>query len=102
MLKLHINEAIINLRSDILTLRYLSFVKVNPNNTSQLCSCCNAYVPKDLSMRLHECECGYVADRDVNAGVNIKRVGQGVFPTIKRRKDSSVSVVCHRKSGTIS
>ncbi len=81
----------------------VSVVKVNPKNTSQICSCCDAYVPKDLEVRLHQCNsCGYIEDRDVNAAINIKRVGLGVFPTIKRRKDGSVSVVCHRKSTTIS
>jgi len=25
-------------------------------------------------------------DRDINAAINIKRVGLGVFPTIKRRR----------------
>ncbi|MBW4636303.1 MAG: transposase [Iphinoe sp. HA4291-MV1] len=53
----------------------MSVVKVNPKNTSQICSCCNAYVPKDLSVRVHECACGYIADRDVNAAINIKKVG---------------------------
>ncbi len=75
---------------------------VNPKNTSQVCSCCDAYVPKDLEVRLHVCGCGYQEDRDVNAAINIKRVGLGVFPTIKRRKDGSVSVVCNRKSAAIS
>ncbi len=91
---------------DILTYKAVnagvSVVKVNPKDTSQICSCCNAYVPKDLSVRLHVCNCGYNDDRDVNAAKNIKRVGLGIFPTIKRRKDGSVSVVCHRKSATIS
>jgi putative transposase len=80
----------------------VSVVKVKPNNTSQICSCCDAYMPKDLSVRLHECICGYVVDRDVNAAVNILRVGLGIFPTIKRRKDSSISVISNRKSTTIS
>jgi putative transposase len=80
----------------------VSVVKVNPNNTSQICSCCNAYVPKDLNVRIHEWTCGYVADRDVNAAINIKRVGLGIFPIIKRRKDGSVSIISNRKSTTIS
>ena len=47
------------------------FVQVNPHNTSQMCSECGQIVPKDLSVRVHECECGLVLDRDVNAARNI-------------------------------
>jgi putative transposase len=40
-------------------------VKVSPGGTSQTCVC-GTHVPKDLSVRLHECpECGLIADRDV-------------------------------------
>jgi putative transposase len=47
-------------------------VKVAPHYTSQRCSKCGAYVQKSLSVRTHICtECGYVADRDVNAARNI-------------------------------
>jgi putative transposase len=46
--------------------------RVNPRNTSQICSCCGTKVPKDLSVRVHECpHCGLVLDRDVNAALNI-------------------------------
>ena len=39
--------------------------KVNPNGTSQLCTC-GASVPKTLATRIHRCDrCGLVADRDV-------------------------------------
>ena len=65
-----------------------SVVKVKPHNTSQVCSCCNAKVQKDLSIRVHECLCGLSLDRDWNAAINIKRVGLGIFPTIKRQKRS--------------
>lgn len=62
-------------------------IKVNPDYTSQICSCCDAYVPKELSDRIHNCfQCLIVMDRDLNAAINIKRVGLGVFPTIKRRR----------------
>ncbi|MFP4578074.1 MAG: RNA-guided endonuclease InsQ/TnpB family protein [Coleofasciculus sp.] len=63
-------------------------VKVKPHNTSQVCSCCDRLVQKDLSIRVHECLCGLIWDRDRNAAVNIKRVGLGIFPTIKRPKRS--------------
>jgi len=65
-----------------------SVVKVKPHNTSQVCSCCDRLVQKDLSVRIHHCLCGFVLDRDWNAAINIKKVGLGIFPTIKRRKRS--------------
>jgi putative transposase len=47
-------------------------VRVAPHYTSQRCSACGASVQKSLSVRTHICtECGYVADRDVNAAQNI-------------------------------
>lgn len=47
-------------------------VKVNPRNTSQVCSQCGAMVPKTLDVRVHQCpECGLDIDRDVNAAINI-------------------------------
>ncbi|WP_253187296.1 transposase [Paenibacillus sp. GP183] len=32
---------------------------------------CGEIVKKTLSERTHQCSCGYVADRDVNAAINI-------------------------------
>ncbi len=62
-------------------------IKVKPNYTSQICCNCDTHVPKELSDRIHNCQaCNVVMDRDINAAVNIKRVGLGVFPTIKSRK----------------
>lgn len=46
-------------------------IQVDPRNTSQLCSACGATVEKDLSVRVHRCNCGLVLDRDVNAARNI-------------------------------
>jgi putative transposase len=46
-------------------------IQVSPNNTSQLCSACGSKVPKTLAVRLHQCACGLVLDRDVNAARNI-------------------------------
>ncbi len=65
-----------------------SVVKVKPHDTSQICSCCNRDQEKDLSVRIHECLCGLILDRDWNAAINIKKVGLGIFPTIKRPKRS--------------
>ena len=45
---------------------------VDPRNTSQACAACGSLVPKKLSERRHDCpQCGYSADRDVNAAQNI-------------------------------
>lgn len=53
-------------------------VKVDPRGTSQRCSACDLVVPKDLSVRVHRCSCGYEADRDLNAARNIIRLGQSL------------------------
>ena len=53
-------------------------VAVDPKNTTQVCSRCGALakVKKTLSDRTHNCPCGYVADRDVNAAQNILSLGR--------------------------
>jgi len=58
-------------------------IKVNPKNTTQMCSSCSQIVPKDLSVRIHDCpHCGLVLDRDLNAALNILRLGHSlVFKT---------------------
>ncbi len=51
-------------------------VAVPPHYTSQRCSACGVNVQKSLSVRTHICpNCGYVADRDVNAALNILKAG---------------------------
>lgn len=54
-------------------------IAVNPRNTSQACSSCGALpeVKKTLSDRMHVCPCGYVADRDINAALNILEFARG-------------------------
>lgn len=56
------------------------FVQVNPNGTSQTCTC-GASTPKTLSQRWHECsECSVSANRDhVSAQVILQRVGQSLL-----------------------
>ena len=52
-------------------------VAVPPAYTSQMCSGCGDIQKKSLSVRTHRClVCGLVLDRDTNAAVNIKVVGQ--------------------------
>jgi putative transposase len=51
-------------------------VAVPPHFTSQNCSSCGKVVKKSLSVRTHVCpHCGYVADKDVNAALNILQRG---------------------------
>ncbi|MEW6208575.1 MAG: transposase [Acidobacteriota bacterium] len=52
------------------------FAQVNPNGTSQMCSGCGVKVEKTLSERIHNCtNCGLQIDRDLNAAINILRLG---------------------------
>jgi putative transposase len=51
-------------------------ILVNPKNTSKMCSKCGQLVEKDLSVRIHSCLfCGLTLDRDLNASINILRLG---------------------------
>ncbi len=52
------------------------FIKVNPKGTTQECSNCGEIVPKDLSVRVHDCpKCGFKVSRDYNSSLNILRRG---------------------------
>jgi len=51
-------------------------IAVAPQYTSQNCSNCGEKVEKSLSTRTHKCpHCGYTADRDENAAINILNKG---------------------------
>jgi putative transposase len=51
-------------------------IKVDPRNTTQRCSNCGSIVPKEESVRVHECPyCGFSCDRDYNASRNILIAG---------------------------
>ena len=72
-------------------------VYVDPGNTSQECSNCGAIVEKNLSVRMHKCPCGYEADRDVNAAINILHrgisiAGGNVTRMVGRMKDKRADV----------
>jgi len=46
--------------------------RIKPRGTTQECSGCGEVVPKDLSVRIHNCpHCGLILDRDYNAAINI-------------------------------
>ncbi|MBD2605489.1 transposase [Scytonema hofmannii FACHB-248] len=51
-------------------------VAVPPHYTSQKCSSCGVIVKKSLSTRTHNCACGCELHRDVNAAVNILKLGK--------------------------
>ena len=51
-------------------------IAIAPQYTSQNCSNCGKRVQKTLSTRTHKCpHCGYTADRDENAAINILKKG---------------------------
>lgn len=50
-------------------------IAVPPHYTSVKCSSCGNKVQKTLSTRTHVCSCGYTADRDTNAAINILQLG---------------------------
>jgi hypothetical protein len=60
-----------------------------------MCSNCGSIVKKTLSERVHECPyCGFVADRDYNAAVNIHRVGmEQPFEPVETMPLHHISVV---------
>ena len=72
-------------------------VDVDARNTSQQCSGCGVLVPKELSIRTHDCpHCGLVMDRDENAARNILAravVGPGL---------ANVALKGMRRAGNIS
>ena len=68
-------------------------ISVNPQYTSQLLPYKDEFVFTDCSIREYwDEELNLLIDRDISAGINIKRVGLDVFPTIKRRKGNPVVV----------
>ncbi len=66
-------------------------LEVNPAYTTQLLSYKDEFVFTDCRIREYwDEELKLLIDRDINAGINILRVGLDVFPTIKRRKGNPV------------
>ena len=66
-------------------------IPVNPQYTSQLLPYKDEFVFTDCIIREYwDEELNLLVDRDVSAGINTKRVGLGLFPTIKCRKGKTV------------
>jgi putative transposase len=67
-------------------------IAVNPSYTSQNCSNCGQKVIKTLSTRTHKCpHCGYIADRDENAAINILKSALKEWSTTVGRTECEVS-----------
>lgn len=67
---------------------------VNPQYTSQLLPHKDEFIFTDVGIREYwDEEYQLLIDRDISAGINIKRVGLDLFPTLKRRKGNPVVVV---------
>ncbi len=76
----------------------LAVEKVDPKQTTQMCSNCRAIVKKSLAVRVHSCpQCGLVMDRDRNAAVNIKKRG-GNAPSVAKLGVAPVGPQVHVKS----
>jgi putative transposase len=50
--------------------------KVKFKKNGGLCSNCKQLVEKTLAERIHKCSCGLTIDRDLNAAINILRIGR--------------------------
>ena len=75
-------------------------IKVPPQYTSQNCSQCGTRVPKELSDRLHVCpHCGYIADRDYNASLNIKKRGLEQTSLLMESRPTPLLITSSGESG---
>lgn len=71
---------------------------VSPKNTTQQCSRCMAIVPKTLKDRVHICpHCGLSIDRDLNASINILRLG---LESVERPSQRFTAVALERALGS--
>lgn len=72
--------------------RNVYFAKVDAKNTSQICPNCQTHTgKKDLSERIHDCECGYKTDRDVAAAqIVMQRGNVAVGHTVLKLSEGKV------------
>ena len=69
-------------------------IPVNPAYTSQLLPYKDEFVFTNVSIREYwDEELKLFVDRDISSGINIKRVGLDVFPTLKRRRGKTPVVI---------
>ena len=103
----HINDASWNNFIQMLSYKAVvsggQLVKVNPRNTSKTCSNCGAIVDMPLHKRIYRCVvCGFVCHRDINASINILKLGLDepeVTPVDDCVRPSLKATVC--EAGTI-
>ncbi len=74
------------------------FLRVKPHNTSQICSGCGQIVRKQLSERIHRCDCGETLDRDINAARVILQRGR-IVPCVPNVVELAASVHTERYVG---
>ncbi|BAY48685.1 putative transposase IS605 family protein [Scytonema sp. HK-05] len=66
-------------------------IACSPQYRSQLLAYRDEFIFIDCDIRSYwDAELSLLIDRDLNAAINLKRVGRGLFPTIKRRKGNPV------------
>ena len=54
-----------------------TLIKIDPRNTSKTCSNCGVIIDMPLNKRQFRCNnCGFVCHRDLNASLNILKIGQ--------------------------
>ena len=76
-------------------------IPVNPQYTSQLLAYKDEFVFTDCSIREYwDEELKLLIDRDISAGINIKRVGLDVFPTLRRCRRKNPVVVASTTNST--
>ena len=76
--------------------------QVDPEYSSALLSYKDEFVFTDCSIREYwDEQLKLSIDRDINAGINIKRLGLDVFPRIKRRKGKKPVVVASTTESTL-
>ncbi len=71
-------------------------IKIPPHNTSKKCAMCGTKVNMELSNRIFQCPvCGWIADRDYNASLNILKTGLG-RPDVPVKRDSLLQYISYR------
>ena len=77
-------------------------IKVNPRNTSKICSKCGAILNMPLSKRKFKClKCGFVCHRDLNASININTAGQAEINACGLDVSPSLVKAVECEAGTI-